>query len=87
MIAVTFVSAAAGPGTGVGRALRTRLATRRRLVAVRHLRGLTRADLHRNRAVAPVEVSPIDGRVTLAGRELAVAPVTEVPLSRRYFLR
>ena len=86
-IAVTFVSAAAGPETAAGRALAARLATRRRLVIVRDLRGLTRANLHRNRAAAQVEVSPIDGRVTLAGRELAVAPVTDVPLSRRYFLR
>ena len=86
-IAVTFVSAAAGPDTAGGQALATRLATRRRLVVVHGLRGLTRADLRRNRAVAPVEVSFVDGRVTLAGRELAVAPVSEVPLSRRYFLR
>ena len=86
-LGVTFVSAAAAPGTAAGEALRARLATRRRFVAVRDLRGLSRADLSLNRAVAPVEVSPIDGRVTLAGRELAVPPVTEVPLNRRYFLR
>ncbi|HEX7471782.1 MAG TPA: urease subunit alpha, partial [Candidatus Limnocylindrales bacterium] len=86
-LGVTFVSAAAAPGTAAGDALRARLATRRRLVAVRDLRGLTRADLTRNRVVAPIEVSPVDGRVTLAGRDLAVAPVTDVPLSRRYFLR
>ncbi len=86
-LGVTFVSAAAAPGTAAGDALRARLATRRRLVPVRDLRGVTRADLLWNRAVAPVEVSPVDGRVTLAGRELAVPPVTDVPLSRRYFLR
>jgi urease subunit alpha len=87
MLGVTFVSAAAAPGTAAGKALRTRLATRRRLVPVHDVRGMTRADLMWNRAVAPVEVSSIDGRVTLAGRELAVPPVTDVPLSRRYFLR
>jgi urease subunit alpha len=86
-LAVTFVSAASGPGTTAGKRLRGRLATRRRFVAVHDLRGLTRADLLLNRAVAPIDVSPVDGRVTLAGRELAVAPVTDVPLSRRYFLR
>ena len=32
-------------------------------------------------------VDPVDGTVTLAGRVLASEPVTEVPLSRRYFLR
>ena len=31
--------------------------------------------------------SPTSGRVTLAGRPLAVDPVAEVPLSRRYLLR
>jgi urease subunit alpha len=87
MLGVTFVSAAAAPGTAAGEALRARLATRRRFVAVHDVRGLSRADLLFNRAVAPVEVSPVDGRVTLTGRELAVPPVSEVPLSRRYFLR
>ena len=87
MLGVTFVSGAAAPGTAAGKALPSRLATRRRLVPVHDVRGMTRADLLWNRAVAPVEVSPVDGRVTLAGRELAVPPVTDVPLSRRYFLR
>jgi urease subunit alpha len=87
MLGVTFVSGAAAPGTAAGKALRSRLATRRRIVPVHDVRGMTRADLLWNRAVAPVEVSPVDGRVTLAGRELAVPPVTDVPLSRRYFLR
>jgi urease alpha subunit len=36
---------------------------------------------------APIEVDVTDGRVTLDGRPLAVDPVAEVPLSRRYFLR
>jgi hypothetical protein len=29
----------------------------------------------------------VDGRVTLAGRALAVEPVAELPLNRRYLLR
>ena len=33
------------------------------------------------------QVDVADGRVTLAGRPLAVDPVAEVPLSRRYLLR
>ena len=37
-------------------------------------RGLTRADLVRNRATAPIEIDPGDGRVTLAGRPLEVEP-------------
>jgi urease alpha subunit len=40
-----------------------------------------------NRAVAAIEVDVGDGRVTLDGQPLAVEPVGEVPLSRRYFLR
>jgi urease subunit alpha len=87
ILGLTFVSASVAPDTASGRALSARLGTRRRFVAVTGLRDLTRSDLAHNRATAPVEVSPVDGRVTLAGRELAVEPVTEVPLSRRYFLR
>jgi len=67
--------------------VRHRLDTARSIVAVRGCRGLTRESLARNRATAPVDVDPVDGRVTLAGRLLASEPLTEVPLSRRYFLR
>ena len=45
------------------------------VVAVSGTRGLTRDSLARNRATAPIEVDPADGRVTLAGRALAVEPV------------
>jgi urease subunit alpha len=81
-VSVLFVSGAADQA-----ALRRRLDTGRSIVAVRGCRGLTRSSLARNRAVAPIEVSPVDGRVTLAGRLLASEPETEVPLSRHYFLR
>ncbi len=80
-ISLTFVSDA------VGSDLAARLRTRRTLVAVRNVRGLTRASLARNRATAAVEVDPVDGWVTLDDRVLAVDPVSEVPLSRRYLLR
>ena len=79
---MTFVAASAD----VAR-LAKRLDSGRTFLAVRGCRGLTRASLHANQATAPVEVDPGDGRVTLAGRLLAAEPVTEVPLSRRYFLR
>jgi urease subunit alpha len=59
----------------------------RRLTAVRGTRGLTRDSLVRNRAIAAVDIDVRDGSVTLDGRPLAVDPVTEVPLSRRYLLR
>ena len=59
----------------------------RELIAVRGTRGLTRRSLARNQAVAAVDVDVSDGSVTLDGRPLAMAPVAEVPLSRRYLLR
>jgi urease subunit alpha len=79
-LSTTFVSAGASGSSalaGHGRAV----------VAVRATRGLTRASLHRNRVAPPIEVDVRDGSVTLDGRPLAVEPVSEVPLSRRYLLR
>ncbi len=81
-VSALFVSGSADPA-----ALRRRLDTGRELLAVAGCRGLTRASLALNRATAQVHVDPADGRVTLAGRPLATEPLTEVPLSRRYFLR
>jgi urease subunit alpha len=80
--AVTFVA------SGMDRAaLARRLGTTRTLLPVSGTRGLTRADLHANRASPQVDVDVRTGAVSLAGRLLAVEPVTEVPLSRRYLLR
>ena len=59
----------------------------RRVIPVSRTRGLTRADLARNRAVAPIEIDPREGRVTMAGRPLEVEAAVELPLNRRYFLR
>jgi urease subunit alpha len=56
-------------------------------VPVAGTRGIDRGDLRLNRAVAAIEIDPLDGRVTLAGRPLAVEPATDLPLNRRYFLR
>ena len=81
-VSVLFVSGSADEA-----ALRHRLDTARSIVPVVGCRGLTRASLARNRAVAAVDVDPVDGTVRLAGRTLACAPAAEVPLSRRYFLR
>jgi urease subunit alpha len=81
------VSALFVSGSADAAALRRRLDTGRELLTVAGCRGLTRASLALNRATAPIEVSPVDGRVTLAGRPLAAEPVSEVPLSRRYLLR
>jgi len=79
-LSATFVSSAA---TG-SRELR---ALGRAVIAVRGTRGLTREALARNRAVAAIQVDVADGTVSLGGRPLAVDPVSEVPLSRRYLLR
>jgi urease subunit alpha len=83
-LSLTFVSARGAADRG----LTDRLAAGgRTVVPVHGTRGLTRADFVHNRATAPIEVDPGDGRVTLAGRPLEVEPVSELPLNRRYLLR
>ena len=37
-------------------------------------------------AVTAIDVSPVDGEVSLDGRVLSAGPVAEVPLNRLYFL-
>ncbi|MEO5964160.1 MAG: urease subunit alpha, partial [Candidatus Limnocylindrales bacterium] len=84
-VAVTFVSASLG---GAARAvLARRVGTRRTLVPVGGMRGLTRSSLVANRATAPVDIDVRTGAVSLAGVSLAVEPVTDLPLNRRYLLR
>jgi urease subunit alpha len=80
-LSTTFVSRAALDG-----GIRDRLGSSRRLVAVEGTREVRRTSLERNRAVVPIEVDPGDGTVSLDGRTLAVDPVGDVPLSRRYLL-
>ena len=79
-LAATFVSSAATGSPDLRRAGRS-------VIAVRGTRGLTRASLALNRAVPQIEVDVDDGTVTLDGSRLAVEPVADVPLSRRYLLR
>jgi urease subunit alpha len=81
-VAVTFVASSVDRA-----ALARRLGTRRTLVPVSGVRGLTRASLVANRATAPVDIDVRTGVVSIDGRRLAVGPVSEVPLSRRYLLR
>jgi urease subunit alpha len=80
-VSVTFVSAAIDK-----RAFATKIGTRRQLIAVRNTRGLTRDDLHLNRATAAVEVDPVSGAVSLDGQPLSVEPQSELPLNRSHFL-
>ncbi len=82
-LSLTFVSGAFDRAGARAR----RLGPDRRFEVVRGLRGITRAELRHNRATAPIDISPGDGRVTLAGRLLAVEPAADLPLNRRYFLR
>jgi urease subunit alpha len=79
-LSTTFVSGAAAGSPAFASSGRV-------VVPVQRTRGLTRADLHRNRSVVPVDVDVRDGTVRLDGRTLAVDPVAQVPLSRRYLLR
>jgi urease subunit alpha len=80
-LGVTFASASAAD----------RLAAQsvggRKVVAIGRTRGLTRGDLWLNRTTAAIEIDPGDGRVTLDGDLLAIDPVDDLPLNRRYFLR
>jgi urease subunit alpha len=80
-LGITFVAR----GAGAGLAQQSR--TRRPLVEIGRVRGLSRADLARNKATAQIEIDPVDGRVTLDGRALAVEPSTDLPLNRAYWLR
>ena len=80
-LATTFVS-----GAALDAGIVDTLSTQRRVIAVRGTRGLLRADLVANTTVPDIEVSRVDGTVTLGGRVLAAEPVSDVPLNRRYFL-
>jgi urease subunit alpha len=80
-LATTFVS-----GAALDAGIAGTLATRRRVVVARGTRDILRGDLLANTSVPAVDVSKVDGTVSLDGRVLAVEPVSEVPLNRRYFL-
>jgi urease subunit alpha len=80
-LSTTFVSRAA-----LDAGVKQRVESRRRFVAVEDTRSVRRGTLVWNREVPPIEVDPHDGTVTLHGKVLAVEPVREVPLSRRYLL-
>jgi urease subunit alpha len=84
-VSATFVSA--GLSSSQLDALRTRLGTRRTVLPVGGVRGITRDTLHANRATPAVEIDVRSGAVSLGAVRLGVDPVEEVPLSRRYLLR
>ncbi len=80
-LSVTFVSQAA-MDAGLGASL----GGERRLVAVSGTRSITRESLVAGRACPPITIDAANGTVRLDGRDLAAAPVAQVPLSRRYLL-
>ena len=80
-LSTTFVS-----GAALERGIQERLRSGRRFMAVRGARSVVRESLVHNTSVAPVQVDPGDGTVTLEGQVLAVDSVAEVPLNRRYLL-
>ena len=84
-VSATFVSGGLSPAEV--EAFRSRTGTRRTILAASGMRGLTRSSLLRNRATTPVDIDVRTGAVSLGGVQLAVDPVAEVPLSRRYLLR
>ena len=84
-VSATFVSGGLSPAEV--EAFRSRTGTRRTILTASGMRGLTRSSLLRNRATTPVDIDVRTGAVSLGGVRLAVDPVAEVPLSRRYLLR
>jgi urease subunit alpha len=63
-----------------------RLDVRRRLVPVRDVRRLTKADLPQNCATPRIEVEPDTFAVRIDGEVWAEDPASELPLAQRYFL-
>jgi urease subunit alpha len=79
---VTFVSQAA-----LDKGLPMRLATRKRMVAVRNTRGpLSKASMIHNSAMPQIEVDPETYEVRADGELLVCEPATSLPMTQRYFL-
>ncbi|MET0627535.1 MAG: urease subunit alpha [Acidimicrobiia bacterium] len=57
-----------------------------RLVGVRDVRGLTKADMPENDARPDVRVDPDTFAVTIDGDLIEADPATELPMAQRYFL-
>ncbi len=78
---VHFVAPAAVHG-----GLAERLAVRRRLVAVRDTRTLSKADMPRNDALPRIEVDPETFTVRIDGDVVEPQPAEQLPMAQRYFL-
>lgn len=66
--------------------LAERLAVRRKLVAVKDVRRLTKTDMPLNDAMPRIEVDPDTFTVRVDGEVWAEQPATELPMAQRYFL-
>jgi urease subunit alpha len=78
---VTFVSSAA-----LEQAVGQHLGLRKRLVAVRGTRRLTKKDLRLNDATPRIEVDPETYEVRADGELLTCEPASILPMAQRYFL-
>ncbi|GAA3682950.1 urease subunit alpha [Nocardioides ginsengisoli] len=77
--AVSFVSPAA-----LADGLADRLGLRRRLVAVRPTRAVTKADMVNNSALPRIDIDPETFQIDVDGERVVPAPATELPLARLY---
>jgi urease subunit alpha len=78
---VTFISSAA-----LEQAVGQHLGLRKRLVAVRDTRRLTKKDLRLNDATPRIEVDPETYQVRADGELLTCEPASVLPMAQRYFL-
>jgi urease subunit alpha len=80
-LSVSFVSPAA-----LADGLEARLGLRRRLVAVRDTRTVTKADLKNNDALPRIDIRPDTFAISIDGEPVEPAPVDRVPLAQLYSL-
>ncbi|MGW5451454.1 urease subunit alpha [Nocardia sp. NPDC003979] len=66
--------------------LADRLDIRRKLVPVKNVRRVTKADMPHNDAMPRIEVDPDTFTVRVDGEVWTEAPATELPMAQRYFL-
>ncbi|MFC4128783.1 urease subunit alpha [Nocardia rhizosphaerae] len=66
--------------------LANRLDVRRKLVPVKNVRRVTKADMPHNDAMPRIEVDPDTFTVRVDGEVWAEEPATELPMAQRYFL-
>ena len=78
---VTFVSAVSLESGAL-----TELGLKKRLVAVKGCRSVTKADLPFNNSMPKITVDPDTYTVTADGRELRCEPLSVLPMAQRYFL-